>query len=155
LNANLKAYAAWWLWARLGGWAGPGGEGEGEGEGEFTFESVPHGGWFEEGASLLLSVEVSGTVGAVTYQWIKDGVDLPDETSEEFVKESLVLEDGGWYSCRVTDESKASRETDPAHVQVFAAGSLPAAGAAATAAALAGCIAVGWLVLARRKTAAR
>jgi hypothetical protein len=24
LNANQKAYAAWWLWARLGGWAGPG-----------------------------------------------------------------------------------------------------------------------------------
>ncbi|MGA1823302.1 MAG: hypothetical protein ACMUIP_01470 [bacterium] len=22
LNGNLKAYAAWWLWARLGGWAG-------------------------------------------------------------------------------------------------------------------------------------
>ena len=22
LNANLKAYAVWWLWARLGGWAG-------------------------------------------------------------------------------------------------------------------------------------
>ena len=23
LNGNRKAYAAWWLWARLGGWAGP------------------------------------------------------------------------------------------------------------------------------------
>ena len=22
LNANMKAYAAWWMWARLGGWDG-------------------------------------------------------------------------------------------------------------------------------------
>jgi hypothetical protein len=22
LNGNLKAYAAWWLWSRLGGWCG-------------------------------------------------------------------------------------------------------------------------------------
>ena len=36
LNGNRKAYAAWWLWARLGGWSGPDGEGETAPVADFT-----------------------------------------------------------------------------------------------------------------------
>jgi hypothetical protein len=32
LNANRKAYAAWWLWARLGGWTGCEADSDGDGD---------------------------------------------------------------------------------------------------------------------------
>jgi hypothetical protein len=32
LNANRKAYAAWWLWARLGGWTGCEADTDGDGD---------------------------------------------------------------------------------------------------------------------------
>jgi len=114
-----------------------GAEGEGEeGEGEeFEFTTLPIGGWFQVGDRLTLTVGVSGTVGAVTYQWVKDDVgdidevEHPSAVTSVFTIDSLVKDDSGGYACRVTDESKADYLTPEVHVEVF--DMLPAAGLAA------------------------
>ena len=116
----------------------------------FTFTQLPQGGWFEEGWPLELAVDVAGAVGDVTFQWIKDGAPIPDETSSLYYVDALTPIDEGWYSCRVTDESKGVAETDPVYVRVYAEGSLPAA-ALAGLAALCGLIGLAGVVAARRR----
>ncbi len=92
----------------------------------FEFTDPPRGGWFEEDRGLNLSA-AANTTGAVTYQWTKDGVDIADATNSTFNIPALTIDDQGWYSCIVTDDSKTVHSTPPVYVQVFAAGSLPAA----------------------------
>ena len=53
------------------------------------------------GASLVLSVEVGGTVNQ--YQWTKDGVDVPGATDDTLSITSVVFADSGSYVLRVTN----------------------------------------------------
>jgi hypothetical protein len=124
-QAEFRPMSTAYAWGVWEGWTFhiEGGDG-------FSFSECPHGGWFNEGDTLALRVAVAGTVGSVTYQWRKDGADLPGETWSSYGIDSLGLDDTGWYSCRVTDGGKSVRETDPVHVQVFPMGSLPAMGVA-------------------------
>ena len=98
-----------------------------------------------------MDVEISGTVGNVTYQWIKDGLHLPGETLNVYYLESVTQTDEGWYSVRVEDESKGVWETDPVLVLVFPADSLPAVGLGALALLTVGMAVRGLLALRRRR----
>ena len=118
-------------------------------EGEFEFSEIPHGSWMEEGDPLMLSVGVAKTAGDVSYQWKKDGVYLHGETLDTYTVDAVTFDDEGWYSCRVTDESKGVLETEPVFVEVFPAGSLPAAHAWALAVAITLCILGGAFAVAR------
>ena len=98
----------------------------------------------------MLTVSVAGTVGEVEYQWIKDGFDLPGEAYDTYEVDSLTLGDRGWYSVRVTDESKGVFATEPVLVNVLAAGTLPATGLLALS-VLAAAVTFAGLVTASRK----
>jgi hypothetical protein len=116
----------------------------------FRFTELPRGGWREQGEQLALEVGLQGAVGQVTYRWLKDSLAIPDATDETFTIPSLTFEDQGWYSCRVTDESKAEHETPPVFIQVFAAGSLPMRPVGAATAIGLLCLTVAVLALRRR-----
>lgn len=93
----------------------------------FRFTETPHPQKREIGDSLLLRVACRSTAGGLTYQWVKDTFEIPDANSPTYQVEELTEDDEGWYSCRVTDASKAVHETTPVFIEVFPTGTLPAA----------------------------
>jgi len=125
----------------------------GVGNGEIS--EPPCGGWFEVGDPLELCVGVSGMMGALSYQWLKDDEALPGETDACYIVDAVALADDGWYVCRVSDGGKTVYETDPVHVEVFAVGSLPAAAACGLALLVAACGLAGGRALWRKRAPSR
>jgi hypothetical protein len=87
-------------------------------EPHLQFALVPIGGLKAEGDTLSLSVDVSATIGTVTYQWYKNDSMLTGETMATFQKVGIDGSDAGSYTCRVSDESLVYRDTPPALVSV-------------------------------------
>ena len=146
-QAEFQGIASGEPWGVWGGWAfsltG--------GLEPFEFSVTPEGGWFEEGDSLSLAVEVRGAIGDVTYQWYKGGSTLVDETQATFAIASLALDDSGSYYCEASDQSKATIATEAVSVLVVEAGSLPAVGLVGLGLVAAACISAGAMVLGRRR----
>lgn len=86
-----------------------------------------------EGAYVIFKVEVSGGFGNVQYQWLKDNVSLPNETSAALTFVATPADTSKYFSCRVIDNmsnvySSAAKYTlraplaiaeQPAHLSVF------------------------------------
>lgn len=104
----------------------------------FAFTIMPHGGSFNEGDTLSLSVSFTGAVGEGQCQWMKNGEDLDGATGSTFVRTNLVEDDSGEYSVRVTDEANRVYVSSVAVVSVFPEGALPLAGLFGTCAMIAG-----------------
>ena len=65
-----------------------------------------------EGSSITLTVEAESTDGGtLTYQWKKDGVDIPGATSTSYTINSTVLTDEGSYRVIVTNTVSGSAPT--------------------------------------------
>ncbi len=115
----------------------------------FHFTTLPAGGWFEEGQRIVLEVAVTGTTGAVTYQWTHGGADMAGATDTTYVIASATTLDSGWYTCRVTDEAKSVHETPQTLVTIVPVGSVPVAGLAGLGIAAMACAAAGLRALKR------
>jgi hypothetical protein len=118
---------------------------------ELSFTKLPAGGWFEEGANINLEVAVTGTLGEVTYQWLKDGEAIEGATDDSYVIESASDEDNGSYSCSVSDERKTTKTTTPAYIKIYPVGALPATGFMGIALGMATLLGMGVFALARRR----
>ena len=66
---------------------------------------------------VTFEVQVDG-FGPFTYQWLKDGEEIPGATGPKLILTKLLQSNAGSYSVRV-DNGVAEAESDPAKLQVF------------------------------------
>jgi len=84
----------------------------------------PHDHVVEEGDSVKFSVAATG-VGGLHYQWRRDGIPV-GEDDRFLVITNVTPEHAGTYTCVVSD-LRGSTTSQPAFLDVRAAGSLPVA----------------------------
>jgi len=117
----------------------------------FRFTRQPTPLWKEVGESFHLDVACVDATGDVAYQWIKDVEEVDGAIQPVYYVDYAMEEDEGWYICRATDASKSILETIPVFVQIFEAGSLPAAGILAMVALTTACAIGAARTIMRRK----
>lgn len=53
--------------------------------------------------SIAFTISVISGTGPISYQWIKDGYDIPGATNSIYINSSITLADCGVYSCKVSN----------------------------------------------------
>jgi len=66
------------------------------------------------GESVTFSTSASGSL--LQYIWRKNGVEIPGATSSSYTIPSLILTDGGTYSCKVSNTCNSAGVVGPNHV---------------------------------------
>lgn len=76
----------------------------------------------EEGSRVEFQFKVQGE-DTLSYQWLKDDVDLPGQTNESLVLDCIELRDFGSYTCQVSYQNGNEEpiESSPAVLDVFPA----------------------------------
>lgn len=79
-----------------------------------------------EGNDAVFSVSTTGGTGALSYQWLEDGVDIPDATENNLSLGAVSIDDSGRvYSVRITNANGSSITSDNATLEVISGSSGP------------------------------
>ncbi|NNM26672.1 MAG: hypothetical protein HKO59_11935 [Phycisphaerales bacterium] len=82
------------------------------------FLTTPAGGVACVGGTFQFTTAAEDGCGPVSYQWIKDGLDLPDATADTLTFGSITPADAGLYAVRVADGSGNESVSEPALLEV-------------------------------------
>jgi len=88
-------------------------------KGAATITGQPQDQVVDIGDKVTISLTASGT--SISFQWMKNGIDIPGGTNYSYVIDSIVLGDSGFYSCRISNVCN-SVNSDSAHIQVLPVG---------------------------------
>lgn len=84
----------------------------------FSITQQPESKTIEYGENIAFSVEVVGNVGAISYQWQKDEVNITGASSNIYIIDPVEFSDSGDYRVLVTDETFEILESEIAILKV-------------------------------------
>ncbi len=70
-------------------------------KGPATITGQPQDQVVEVGDKVTISLTASGT--SISFQWMKDGIDIPNGNNYSYVIDSILQADSGFYSCRISN----------------------------------------------------
>jgi hypothetical protein len=118
--------------------------------GHMWFITPPDSVSVNPGATATFTAAVVGGMGAITYQWQKDGVDITDATTTAYVKTGVQATDNGTsYTCTASDANESVTSV-AAILTVLIGPGVPVAGGLGLA-VLAGAFALAGVFSVRRK----
>lgn len=81
-----------------------------------NISSQPVNDTVEVGEKVTIKITASGT--SISFQWLKNGVEIPGATNYQYVIDSVVPADSGYYSCRISNVCNVAT-SDEAFLKVY------------------------------------